>query len=529
MSQSIEIDARPAQDMEEELKHLLADAYNNFSLLAKLLFEEDFFAPFTSLHRQIFDLIDHSKAKKIVIAAPRGLGKSTICEALVKRAVLFGDKRFIGYLSNSLTSAELYTENVKMDLMSNQKLLQFGFPPITIGQMDGVPEEVLKMMQFSKKAWVAYGRTLVLPRGAKQQVRGLKWIRYRPDLWVVDDLEDDDEIENEMQREKLRNWFFGAFLKTVSRYVHDHKIIYIDTVKHEDALIQRLLDSPDWESIRLSAYEVDEEGNYITTCPEFIPQDELEAEVASARREGRLDILAREWGSRPIAKEENEFYKNIRYYEETDDKFVERVQYLENFVICDPARTANTKSAESGFLVFGVDVQRNAIYIRQAFGKRLHQNEIYEELFRLCIQYKAQTFGVEVTGLKEHITYPIRNEMVRRRLSYLNFIELNARSGSGIFAGQDGGKVGRAKGLIPLYRQGIVFHNLAGTAELEQQMLSFPRPARWDVLDCAAYIPQVMESGLRYMHPENQVDDSAWLEREYAALQNDDKITFKKF
>ncbi len=517
--------------LERELREFLAEAHNDFGLFAKTLFPEDFFAPFNDLHREIFDIIDNSKAKKICIAAPRGIGKSTICEALVKRAILYNEKRFIGYLSNSLTSAELYTENIKMDLMSNENLLNLGFPPITVSQLDGISADVIKLMQFSKKAWVAYGRSLVLPRGAKQQVRGLKWIRYRPDLWIADDLEDDEEIENEVQREKLRKWFYGAFLKTVSRYNHDHKIIYIDTVKHEDSLIQRLLDSPDWDSIRLSAYKVDEDGNYVTTCPEFISQEELNKEVTIARRDGTMDILARELGSSPVAKEENEFYKHITYYSESDPKFVERLPHLETFVLMDPPRTATANSAECGFLVFSVDVQVGAIYIRQAYGKRLHQNEQFDELFMLCKYYKANSFGVEVTGLKEHITYPIRNELVRRRLSHLQLIELKARSGKGVFAGTDGSKVGRARQLVPLYRQGLIKHNEVGTAQLEQQLLSFPRPARWDVLDCAAYIPQILEEGLRYMHPLGMQDDQGWLDQLYQMLEikNEEPFEYKRF
>lgn len=504
----------------KQLEDVLAACYTDTGLLCKTLFPEDFFAPFNDLHNQIFDLIDHSDAKKLCIAAPRGIGKSTICEALGKRHILYGDGHFVVYVSNSSTSAELYTENMKLDLMSNETLQKIGFEPVTINQQ-GLNEDVYKRLAFSKKSWVAYGRTLILPRGAGQQVRGLKWIRYRPDLLIVDDLEDDETIENPEQRRKLRQWFEGAFLRTVNRYFQNYRVIYIDTVKHEDALIQHLLDDPDWESLRLSAYVTDAEGNYKTTAPTFISQEELDKEVESNRRKGTLDILARELGSQPTSTEDNPFIKHIVYYKELDEDFLKRVNELEGVLIVDPSRTANMHSAPTGFLVFYFDYLTNMIYIHRAFGKRVHQNEMIDEIFDMCKRFRLRTFAVEVDGLEEHFTYPIRNEMVRRRQMHLEFLELRARSGKGNYAGVDKSKVGRARGLIPLYRQGLIKHCEAGTADLEIQESGYPRNKDWWALDCAAYIPQVLELGLRYMSPPDIKEDPSSIEKEYDQLKDE--------
>jgi len=160
---------------------------------------------------------------------------------------------------------------------------------------------------------------LVLPRGAGQQVNGLKWIRYRPDMWVIDDLEDRLEVDNEIQREKLRNWFWGALLKTVNRYTNDYRIIYIDTVKHEDALITHIMEDDDWETVFIPAYTDDERGRYVTVDADFISQEDLDREVELHRKRGQLDVLAREWGCQATSREDNEFIGNILYYSEDDE------------------------------------------------------------------------------------------------------------------------------------------------------------------------------------------------------------------
>jgi len=503
---------------EEERLEILAHCAVNTEYACEFFFPDDFFAKFTTLHRKVFDAIDNTEAKKICIAGARGFGKSTICEAVVKLAIMLREKRFIGYLSNSASSAELYTENIKLDLLSNEQVQQFGFGSITEGSEE-IPEELIKQFQFSKKAWVANGHTLVLPRGAGQQVRGLKWIRYRPDLWVIDDLESDEEVMNDKQREKLRDWFFGALMKTVSRYTQDHRILYIDTVKHEDALITHIMEDPDWEHIYIPAYIDGKDGKYVTVDADFMSQAELDKEVESFRRRKQMDVFARELGCQATSREENEFIGNIRYYAEDDPEFIERKPYLESFLIVDPAKTKESKKAEYGFLVASVDLVRQSIYIRRAVGLNLTQAEYLDKTFELCDFYNVSTFGVEVTGLNEHITYPIRNYQIMHKKAY-ELIELKARSGQGAYAGENA-KIGRAKGVIPLYQQGLVYHNVTGTARLEEQEMAFPRCKKWDVLDCAGYIPQMLEQGLRYMTPEFEDECPDDIEAEYAVLKDE--------
>lgn len=496
---------------------LLKECYKHTNVFAKTFFPDDFYAPFSYLHDRIFDMIDHSDAKKIVVAAPRGFGKSTIMETLCKKSLLYQDKRFILYVSNSSSSAERFTENIKADLLTNPRTTKI-FNPITVSQ--DFDKELLKKLDFSKKAWVANGHTFVMPRGAGQQIRGLKWIRYRPDFIVIDDLEDDIEIENEVQRDKLKKWFYGALLKTVNRYTQDYRIIYIDTVKHEDALITHLLNDPDWESEKLSLCE-EREGKYVTLVPDFMPQEELDKEVEAHRRQNVMDVFAREFMSEATSKEDNPFHKYWRYYDESDPDFRERLPYLENILILDPSKTKNPKNAQSAFVVWGLDYTRQTYYMRFAAGLCLNPNEMHDYAFNLCDAYGCRTIGIETTGLEEHITYPFRNAMISQGRFY-DIVELRARTGRGELGGAIGGKVGRARGLLDLYMRGQIVHNKNACADLETQELGFPRPKRWDVLDAAAYLPQMLERGMRYMsmnpHDEPSREE---LEKEYAKLASE--------
>jgi len=476
----------------------LAECYNNTQLLGQLVFPEQFFAPMTGLHDQLFDFIDKCKAKKKVIAATRGIGKTSTAELLCKKHILYQDKRFIGYLSNSATSAELITENIKLDLSTNAFVKRL-FGDVKESKVSGIDEK------WAKTSWVANGYTIVLPRGAGQQVRGLKWINYRPDFWVIDDLEDDQEIENEVQREKLRKWFFGSLMYTVNqfeKYGQSYEIIYIDTIKHEDALITYLLEDPDWEHLTISICDDD----YQTKAPEFVSQKTLNKEIDGHRARHTMDVFARERQCLPTSKEAAAFKASyFQYYSETDQEIQDEMKDWINVLLYDPSKKKDPKNAQTAFIVYGIDFLRNKFHVRLAKGDYLNVNEQYSELIRLLKQYNVLVWGVEVTGLEEHITYPLKNELIRQGLhkwaSTSSMIELKARTGKDELSGFEGGKDGRIRSLLPYYERGLIFHNKVGTGALEQQLLSFPRSKLKDVSDAAAYLNQILEKGMRYMSP----------------------------
>lgn len=503
-------------ELDSESEDILIECYKSTKTFAKVFMPETFDAEFSDLHDQIFDLIDHSGAQKIVISAPRGIGKTTISRTYAMKELLYAERHFIPYVSKSETAAMMQTENIKAELMSNE-LLQKLFGQVKTRDFSGSEN-------FSKKSWVAQGRTLILPRGSGQQIRGLNWIRFRPDLMVFDDLEDTETLENEEIRHKRRVWFFADALKAVPQTHNRWRVVYIDTVKHEDSLIEELLELDDWESLRLSICTDD----YKTLAPSFKSQEDLDVELEWHREQHLMDVFAREYMSMPIAEEARAFAPELfRYYEETDDDFQERVQNgsIESIILIDPAKTAKMDAAESGFVVWGVDLEDNRMYFRYGDGFHLHPDQLYDKGIELAQQFGAYLIGVEVTGLKEYIEQPFRNEIFRRGLNY-ELIPLEARAGrGGELSGHQGGKRGRIRALTGFYRKGLIYHNKHNCGRYEVQLLGFPRSKRWDIMDASAYIVRILDMGLRYFQPKEYMPETAEeIENEYGLLRNDDAL-----
>jgi hypothetical protein len=494
---------------DEELLDNLAMCVKNTKLFCKTFFPETFDLPFSTLHDKIFDLLDNSDCNYKVIAAPRGIGKTSVARAVCARNILFRLSHFIPYVSKSETMAMMQSENIKNELRYNQVIRKLFGDIKTSDYVDDDP-------QFSKHSWITF-QTIVMPRGNMQQLRGLNWLGFRPDNPVFDDLEDDEEVENDDLRLKLRRLFFSSHIKCVPQHHRKWQIVYIDTIKHEDALITHLLNAPEWESLELSICD----DNYKTLAPDFKPQIVLDQEVEEHRNKKMMDIFAREYMAKPISREDAAFQQDMfHYYKETDKEFVERVNggRIETVVIVDPAKTAKMHNAESGIAVWGVDTESNALYLRECRGEHHHPDELIADALDTCVRYHARVLGFEKTGLGEFGTFPVLNEISRRGM-VIEPVFLEARSGKGEFSGLGGGKKGRVAAMIGFYRQGLVFHNEANCAPYELQLLSFPRPKRWDMIDAAAYIIEMLEKGLRYFEPKEVYEEVS--EDEYADLMNE--------
>jgi len=507
--------------MDQETKNIQSLCSVSTRMTAQTYFPERFYMPFADkVHGEIFKLID-GPDNKVAIAAPRGWGKTSIVAlALMARYIMFNHTGFICYINKSHDAASLQTENLRRELVTNRMIKHFFG---NFRHRDANKNEFDEV--FSKKAWVAYN-TLVWPRGAGQQVRGVLFKNDRPGLIVIDDLEDPEMIENPEYRRKQFEWLYADVVKAVPRIgkkARDYKIVYIDTLKHEDALIQKLLDSNEWKSVRLEACD----DNFKSSAPEFMSDEDIQREWQEHVDSSQTDVFFRELRNLPISTKDAAFRKEYFHYynvpeitshNETDLKLldvqVQNDQSIETVVILDPAKTVKIHSAESAIVGIGIDLTNARLYIRDVVSEKMYPDEIYDALFDMALRLDAKVIGIEETSLNEFIRQPIKNEMFKRAAgnkgSFYELVWLKARGGMK--------KELRVKELVPYYRQGYIFHNKLCTNmnRLEQQLLMFPRSKLWDIMDCVAYIIEMLELGERYFSPKENIVD---IESEYDSLE----------
>jgi predicted phage terminase large subunit-like protein len=237
---------------------------------------------------------------------------------------------------------------------------------------------------------------------------------------------------------------------------------------------------------------------------------------------GQTDVFFRELRNLPISTKDSAFRKEYFHYynqpfgkvtSENDlkltDADIQENKHIETVVILDPAKTVKIHSAESAIIGIGIDLNNAKLYIRDIVSEKMYPDEIYTALFDMAIRLDAKVIGVEETSLNEFIKQPIKNEMFKRG-KFFELVWLKARGGMK--------KELRIKELVPYYRMGYIYHNASceNMKKLEGQLLMFPRSALWDIMDCEAYIIEMLELGERYFSPNDNPEDS---EAEFKELE----------
>lgn len=177
--------------------------------------------------------ISREKGSRNVAAAPRGHAKSTNFTFKGSlHAVLYGYKHYILILSDSSDQAEGFLEDIKTELEENGNIL------MDFGPLKG------------DKAWrtgIILTKTDIKVEaiGSGKKVRGRRHRNWRPDLIVLDDIENDENVNTPEQRKKLKNWFDKAVSKAGDTYTD---IMYIGTILHYDSLLSNVLKNPRYKA-----------------------------------------------------------------------------------------------------------------------------------------------------------------------------------------------------------------------------------------------------------------------------------------
>lgn len=469
------------------------------AVFGKVFFPDALDREFNEFHDEMFSLLDDVSLPKVAIAAPRGLGKTTLTIMYALKAAVFKEANYICIVSQTADLAAQIVRTIGNLLTSNERLIK------TFGNLQG-PIWSLGIGHLK----LANGVT-IKAKGSGQQIRGQQDEFMRPDLVICDDLEDSEPFrlgDPTDYLKKLKQWFKADLLNSLSR--KNPRIILVGTVLGADSVLQNLLDSKNWLSVRLELCD----DNYKSNFPDFYSDAEVLALKNEYEEDGQLDLFYQEYRNIPVAAETAIFKKaTFQYYPDTYDP--EDDYQIDRLVIIDPAKTTNPTSAYSAVVGVGFNPIENHIYFMDCFNERVEPDGLYQAAVDMAIRLKTKSIAVEVTGLNNFITYPLDNFL--RQKGFPPSIKLNAR----------GKKQERIRQLAPFYRQRQVYHNPDPKVHnpLEAQLMTFDRSKYWDVMDAFAYCIELFAIGERYFGPEgSDNEDLDALERDIARM--DEEETF---
>ena len=461
-----------------------------------------FYRPFSKGHEELFTALDDTSIQKLVIAMPRGWGKTSIVnKAYPARSIVFQDKHYIIPISAGNDSAVEFSENLKMELLENEDLVDLFGSIKTSGSYNQGP--------FSTLTWVTSTGIKIMPRGAGQKLRGRQFGNHRPDLYIVDDLEDDEAVESEERRYKLKKWFLSAVKNSVEISDPSWRIIVIGTVLHEDSLIANLMNDeryPDWHTVRLELCDEDCVSNW----PAKISDEKCREIYEEYKRDDMAEIFYREFRNIPIALNEQGFRSSYFIDYEEDDPDMKSSDSI-SVVLSDPAKTMKKGSADTAIVGLTVNMRKHKMWIREVYKAKMTPGDMYDEMLNMAERINALILAPEVTALHEYVTFPLKNAMSARGAFYI-IVEVNPRQG------KTGPK--RSAGLLPWYRGGHVRHNRTACMSLEKYLMQWPRPEKWDEIDALSGIVYVLEEGEQYFHAIEE-DTPETIEAEFKVLENE--------
>lgn len=428
--------------------------------------------------------ISRADGSKRAIAAPRGHAKSTnftFKDSL--HAILYAYKHYLIILSDSSDQAEAFLEDIKDELEDNADIIE------DFGTMKG--EDTWKTGTIKTTNGVKVDAV-----GSGKKLRGRKNRSWRPDLIVLDDIENDENVNTPEQRRKLLNWFTKAVLKAGDTYTD---IMYVGTILHYDSLLSNTLKNPEFKSRKYQAViswaertELWEEWQELFVNL-FDDQHEEHADAFFA--EHQEEMLE---GTEVLWEEKLPYYKLMKMkVSEGDASFNSELQndpidpdnatfneewfdfYEEGAVdfrdpryffvgANDPSLGKNKKSDTSAIIGLAVDRYTGYMYVADASIEKRHPDVIIEDAIAMSSRYKTEygrtfrKFGVETVQFQWYFKEIMAQKSAKEGV-YLPIEEIKSNAN----------KILRIESLQPLVKNRYIKFNRKHKTLL-QQMKEFP-------------------------------------------------------
>ena len=377
----------------------------------------------SQLHNYLFEhlpqVLQQPSSVHLAIAAPRGEAKSTLVSQLFTLYCLVAQKkRYALIVMDSIDQAYPMLEAIKVELEFNQRL-RVDFPEIA-GQ-GRVWQAATIVTKANQKVQVA---------GSGKKLRGLRHGAYRPDLVVLDDIENDEQVRSPEQRDKLHDWLKKTVLP-LGAAGDKLDVVYIGTILHYDSVLNRTLSSKAWKTAKFKALirQPDDMSLWDKWEDLYLNEGEAMADAFYSQNKSAMDkgavvswaarpiltlmkIRARdghatfdsEYQNDPLSSDDAMFANALTYWTELPGELV-------YFGALDPSLgKAGASRDPSAILVGGYHRETGKLYVIEAQVKKRLPDLIIEDVIRMQKQYQCQRWFVETVQFQEFL----KDELVKR-------------------------------------------------------------------------------------------------------------------
>lgn len=390
--------------------------------------------------------ISRAKGCKRATAAPRGHAKSTnFTFKDTLHSIVYEYKHYPIILSDSSDQAEGFLTDIKTELEENKNIIE------DFGNLKG---KVWKTGVILTSTDIK-----VEAIGSGKKIRGRRHRNWRPDLLVLDDIENDENVNTPEQRKKLENWFYKAVSKAGDTYTD---IVYIGTILHYDSLLSKVLKNPEYHSVKYRGVISFSDNHSLWGAWEAIYRDlenELRQEDAreffEANKEEMLEGTEVLWEAKlsyydlmiiKISEGDSSFNSEIQndpidpdsctfneewfdFYDETSIDFKDS-----RFIFVganDPSLGKNKKSDTSSIIIIAKDTASGYMYVLEASIEKRKPDAIIDDAIETSKRLKRDfkkplfKFGVETVQF-QHFFKDVMVKKSAEAGEYLPIEEINS-------------------------------------------------------------------------------------------------------
>jgi predicted phage terminase large subunit-like protein len=397
----------------------------------------------------INDVSNVNTNAKIAVAAPRSHAKSTyLSKAFPVHEVLYRRRRYLIIISETPSVSMANMEWIRNQLKYNAKLRADFGPLLSPKDQSNITDK--------SDAFIAWQPTenggrkqlsLVEAASTGQALRGRNWNGSRPDLIVLDDLEDarpGGNASTPEQRSKLRDWFSQTVMPLGDPKGERTAFVYMGTTVHHSALLMKVLyersdfesrvyraiiDFPErgdlWEKMR-SIYVNRENKKRKDDALKFYEENKEEmlrgSKVLWPEVQPLLKLMLWKWDNsskafnteymnNPIDEEsmifnpENFTYWNERYSEIDYHSSKYLVTLGIDFAL------GKQRGDYSAVTVTAKDRETGIVFVIDSYGERVTPDKFIDVIVRMVSQYQPHSIAAEAQAAQEFFVDKLKEEL----------------------------------------------------------------------------------------------------------------------
>lgn len=335
-----------------------------------------------------FDLKGLKYNLQKLFAVPRGHAKSTIAKLAVILFLKFSNLSFVVYASKTNSIAKNAIRDIIAWMSSPQEIELYGQPTVEKSSESESLWILVIKTRDPKSGELKNKRVIFKALGADQQIRGTLIDNKRPQIAVVDDIEDYDNTKTPEAQANLDEWFMGAFMKALDgrRTV----VLYLGNLIRKTTLLARFIKDPEWNPTVFGSLVKTKDGGLRPLWPGLHSAESLLTEYAKYRRLGIGHVWEAEMMNLTQDAITDISFKHAVIVKEIDPEEVEC-----GFLTLDPAYADGSNHDNTAISVH-VKVKGYGIpIVVDKWTGKAKEDDIFEEMVNLSYTWGLTTWLIE--------------------------------------------------------------------------------------------------------------------------------------